>query len=108
MRELENAIERAIVLGSADMIDIDDLPERILESTAASGRHSPANFYEGVRQAKRELVLKALEDAGGNYTEAATALGIHPNNLHRLVRTLDLKTAIGNPSRLEKAGGRIL
>jgi hypothetical protein len=34
---------------------------------------------------------------------------MHPNNLHRLIRTLDLKTAIGNyPSRLEKAGGRIL
>jgi transcriptional regulator with GAF, ATPase, and Fis domain len=80
-----------------------------LESTAAGTRSSPANFYEGVRKAKRELIVKALEEAGGNYTEAANALGMHPNNLHRLIRTLDLKTAIGNyPSRLEKAGGRIL
>lgn len=109
VRELENAIERAVVLGSADMIDVDDLPDRILESTAAGTRSSPANFYEGVREAKRELIVKALEEAGGNYTEAANALGMHPNNLHRLIRTLDLKTAIGNyPSRLEKAGGRIL
>jgi Nif-specific regulatory protein len=109
VRELENAIERALVLGSADMIDIDDLPERILESIATGGRRSPANFYDGVRQAKRELILKALDQAGGNYTEAANALGMHPNNLHRLIRTLDLKTAIGNyPAKAEKAGGRIL
>jgi transcriptional regulator with GAF, ATPase, and Fis domain len=93
VRELENAIERAIVLGSADMIDIDDLPERILDYTVAGAKGSGANFYEGVRQAKRDLILKALDQAGGNYTEAANALGMHPNNLHRLIRSLDLKAA---------------
>ncbi|HMG72146.1 MAG TPA: sigma 54-interacting transcriptional regulator [Pyrinomonadaceae bacterium] len=108
VRELENAIERAIVLGSADVIEPDDLPERILES-ANSGKVPMAKYYEAIKQAKRELILNALEQAKGNYTEAANALGVHPNNLHRLIRTLDLKTAIGDyPSRAEKAGGRIL
>jgi Nif-specific regulatory protein len=108
VRELENAIERAIVLGSADVIEPDDLPERILES-AHSGKVPMAKYYEAIKQAKRELILNALEQAKGNYTEAANALGVHPNNLHRLIRTLDLKTAIGDyPSRAEKAGGRIL
>lgn len=93
VRELENAIERAIVLGSAEIIETDDLPERVLESTAAGEKLPAANFYEGVRQAKRELILKALQQAKGSYTEAANALGIHPNNLHRLIRTLDLKPA---------------
>jgi Nif-specific regulatory protein len=107
VRELENAIERAIVLGSADVIEPDDLPERILES-ANSGKPM-AKYYEAIKQAKRDLILNALEQANGNYTEAANALGVHPNNLHRLIRTLDLKTAIGDyPSRAEKAGGRIL
>ena len=108
VRELENAIERAIVLGSADVIEPDDLPERILES-ANSGKVPMAKYYEAIKQAKRELILNALEQAKGNYTEAANALGVHPNNLHRLIRTLDLKTAIGDyPSRAEKAGGRVL
>jgi Nif-specific regulatory protein len=93
VRELENAIERAIVLGSADVIDIDDLPERILDYSATGGKDSATNFNEGVRQAKRDLILTALEQAGGNYTEAANALGMHPNNLHRLIRSLDLKAA---------------
>jgi len=108
VRELENAIERAIVLGSADVIEPDDLPERILES-ANSGKMPMAKYYEAIKQAKRDLILNALEQANGNYTEAANALGVHPNNLHRLIRTLDLKTEIGDyPSRAEKAGGRIL
>jgi transcriptional regulator with GAF, ATPase, and Fis domain len=94
VRELENAIERAIVLGSTEIIETDDLPERILESP--NGVKLPmAKYYEAVKQAKQKIILKALEEAKGNYSEAANALGVHPNNLHRLIRTLDLKTAIG-------------
>jgi transcriptional regulator with GAF, ATPase, and Fis domain len=37
------------------------------------------------------LILQALQQANGNYIEAAKALGMHPNSLLRLVRTLDLK-----------------
>ena len=36
-------------------------------------------------------ILAVLGRAGGNYTEAAKLLGVHPNYLHRLVRNLDLK-----------------
>jgi Nif-specific regulatory protein len=93
VRELENAIERAIVLGSTDMIEIEDLPERIMES-ANGGKLPIAKYYEAVKDAKRKLILKALEQAKGSYTEAANFLGMHPNNLHRLIRTLDLKTAV--------------
>jgi Nif-specific regulatory protein len=93
VRELENAIERAVVLGSTDVIEIDDLPERILESANAA-KLPMSRYYEAVKKAKQELIIKALEQAKGNYTEAAIALGVHPNNLHRLIRTLDLKSAI--------------
>jgi transcriptional regulator with GAF, ATPase, and Fis domain len=30
----------------------------------------------------------------GNHNEAARLLGLHPNNLHRLIRNLDLKQAL--------------
>jgi DNA-binding NtrC family response regulator len=35
--------------------------------------------------------MTALLDAHGHFTEAASALGIHPNNLHRLVKSLGIK-----------------
>jgi transcriptional regulator with PAS, ATPase and Fis domain len=46
-----------------------------------------------VKDAKRHIVLNALAQSKGNYTEAAKSLGIHANNLHRIIRTLDLKAA---------------
>jgi transcriptional regulator with GAF, ATPase, and Fis domain len=48
-------------------------------------------YHQAVKEVKRQLVLKAFREAGGNYSQAARRLGIHPNNLHRLVRSLDLK-----------------
>ena len=90
VRELENAIERALVLGSTELILPEDLPESILEETAASG--DPVSvLHDGVREAKKTLIERAIEQADGNYTEAAKLLGVHPNHLFRLVRTLKMK-----------------
>ncbi len=90
VRELENALERALVLGSTDSILPDDLPEAVLEagSTAAAATDK---YHGSVKEAKKQLILQALQQANGNYIEAAKALGMHPNSLLRLVRTLDLK-----------------
>lgn len=94
VRELENAIERAIVMGSTEAIEAEDLPERVLDN-AESAKLPAAKYYEAVKRAKQELILQALKQADGNYTEAAELLGVHPNNLHRLIRTLDLRTTLG-------------
>ena len=92
VRELENAIERAVVLGNTDVIMPDDLPESLLPTTAAAQNLS--NYQQSVIEMKKQFILRALESANGNYTEAAKSLGIHPTNLHRLIRTLNLKDSI--------------
>ena len=90
VRELENAMERAIVIGSTDRIQPEDLPEHVLETLPlAEGRRM--GYHESLREAKRQLVLKALGEADGAHADAARLLGIHPNNLHRLMRNLGLK-----------------
>ncbi|MCA1594429.1 MAG: sigma 54-interacting transcriptional regulator [Acidobacteria bacterium] len=95
VRELENAIERAVVLGSSDMILPEDLPETILETEPSAGASAPiTKYHEAIKSAKKQLILKAVETAGGNFTEAAKLLGVHPNYLHRLVRNLNLKTSL--------------
>jgi DNA-binding NtrC family response regulator len=91
VRELENAIERAVVMGTSDSITPDDLPERLLEM---SSTESAAGFYQAITKTKKQLIVNAIEQAKGNYTQAAKNLGIHPNNLHRLIRTLNLKDQI--------------
>lgn len=96
VRELENAIERAVVLGASEAIVLNDLPEHILESRRLVDPSSQG-FYESVREAKKRLIVTALGQAGGNFTEAAKLLGLHPNNLHRLIRNLGLKDEVSKP-----------
>jgi len=92
VRELENAIERALVLGVADTIRPEDLPESVLEKDVAPGVLE-TKYHVAVKQLKKHLILTALEEAKGNYTDAAKILGVHANYLHRLVRNLNLRTS---------------
>ena len=90
VRELENAIERAVVLGATDRILLEDLPESLLESGTAVAAPG-TKYHEAVAETKRQIILSAMQQAKGSYTEAAKLLGVHPNYLHRLVRNLNLK-----------------
>lgn len=95
VRELENAIERAVVLGSSDIILPEDLPEALRESEAPDPKTAEhAKYHEAINELKRRLIIDAVAQTGGNYTEAARALGVHPNYLHRLIRNLNLKAAL--------------
>src|SRR5262249_829716 len=97
VRELENAIERAVVLGSTDTILPEDLPEHIREARPAE---VPACLYEeAVEAAKRQVVLKAFDQANYDHETAAKALGLAPNYLHKLIRTMDLKTVLKRAGR---------
>jgi Nif-specific regulatory protein len=91
VRELENAIERAVVMGTTDHILSEDLPEAVLEVAAPEASLSSAGYHDNVTNKKKQLILDAMKKAGGSFTEAAKLLGLHPNYLHRLVRNLSLK-----------------
>ena len=90
MRELENAVERAIVLRSGPEIGPEDLPEAVAE-TVVPETSSESRFHTAVIELKRRLVLDAIAEANGRLTDAARLLGLHPNYLHRLLRNLGLR-----------------
>jgi Nif-specific regulatory protein len=92
VRELENAIERAVVLGSAETVLAEDLPEHIRESRPDAV--SASMYEEAVEAAKRQVVLQAFEQVNHDHEAAAKILGLHPNYLHKLIRTMNLKPAL--------------
>lgn len=91
VRELENAMERAVVLGVSDLVLPEDLPESLVE---ASPRDANARYHSSVGQAKKEAILEAYAQGGGDYKQAAKILGLHPNYLLRLVRNMGLREEI--------------
>jgi Nif-specific regulatory protein len=93
VRELENAIERAIVLGTTEQVLPEDLPEVIVESGVPESTQV-TKYHDAVAQTKREIILSAMNEAKGSYTEAARILEVHPNYLHRLIRNLSLRDAL--------------
>ena len=92
VRELENAIERAVVLGESNQILPEDLPESVLDSAPAFDLASA--YQASVGDAKREAILRAWNEAAGDYKAAAKRLGLHPNSLLRLVRNLGLRDVL--------------
>jgi Nif-specific regulatory protein len=90
VRELQNALERAVGLGSSDHIRPEDLPEALVE-TKGGTPSDLLRYHDAVNALKRQVIVKALEQAGGSFTEAAKLLDLHPNYLHRLVRNMDLR-----------------
>jgi transcriptional regulator with GAF, ATPase, and Fis domain len=103
VRELENAIERALVLSTSDTILPEDLPEALLERDYPDAMN--AKYHSAIKNLKRQLILNALEESKGSYTDAARILGVHANYLHRLIRNLDLKDAARSATS-GKPGGK--
>lgn len=95
VRELENTIERAIVLGSTETIQLEDLPSEIFENSS-NDDNSSFDLSQQLKASKRKIILNAIKEADGNYSEAARQLSIHPNNLHRIIRELEIKEELKN------------
>ena len=87
----------SVVMGSSDVIMPEDLPESILEIQPVDPL-AIDKYHEALNQAKREVVLRALEQAHGVQSEAAKLLEIHPVYLNRLIRKMDLKK-LGHSTR---------
>ena len=94
IRELENAVERAVVLGDLPEVQLEDLPDSILDSSFSQSGASPV-FHRSIHDAKKQAILDAWRNAAGDYKEAAAQLGVHPNSLLRMIRTLGLRSELG-------------
>lgn len=74
VRELQNIIERAVVLSVGSQITVAEL--ELPERKPIPGQSASANLTDAVQQVERDLIARTLEDAGGNQSECARRLGI--------------------------------
>lgn len=84
VRELENIVQRVVLLSRGNTIVTDDLPQAVLNLRTEQGHdreESSQPLPERVERLEKELVLEALRIHGGNQSRAANALGISERNL---------------------------
>ena len=101
VRELHNVIERSARLTGKEVIDADDLVviEPAAQEDPLSALPEPTEGFslEGfLASARKQLLLKALELARGNQSEAAKFLGISPQAVSKFTKSL-LQRHVYNP-----------
>ena len=96
VRELENVIERAVVLSSGAKIGIDLIPEHVRK---APNFHMPQfvvppegiSFKDVITDFEKRLIESTLEAAGGVQKRAAELLHIKPTTLNEMIKRYDIR-----------------
>jgi DNA-binding NtrC family response regulator len=94
VRELYATIEGAVVLSRSDTITLRDLaPEVRQNDPGSTGVQSPGALIpaETVRDAEKQLMIRALKEADGNRTTAARRIGMSRRTLHRKLKEYGLE-----------------
>lgn len=76
VRELENAVERAVVFCEGGMIRLEDLPKSLTVRSETAVPEGPSSLEEKVKRLETREIRAALEAAGGVKSKAARILGI--------------------------------
>jgi len=109
IRELENVIERAVILAKHAKLDVDDLPEEMrfrsdAPAMAVDDREEAAKVVpqaaqpgeaalkDALKLPERDIILKVLAEVRWNRSEAAKRLGIHRSTLYHKIRQLGIQT----------------
>ncbi|MBU2054733.1 MAG: sigma-54 dependent transcriptional regulator, partial [Proteobacteria bacterium] len=93
IRELENSIERAVIMAREDVIGTADFPPQIRKLSRDEGKDG-FGIPDGVSLAEMEraLIIKTLAETGGNRTRAAEILGINRRTLQNKLKEYRLGT----------------
>ncbi len=89
IRELENVIERALILSEGQYITREDLPPNMLESEGYT--EIPDRLKEAVAQFEATHIANMLKRYDMNKEEAAAALGISLSSLYRKIDELKIR-----------------
>jgi transcriptional regulator with GAF, ATPase, and Fis domain len=89
IRELENFMERIVLMAGGDTIILEDIPPEwksaaeVLSMAQPTGQHKPfKDFVKGhMEEVEKQSIIQCLEECGGNVTKAAQRLGLSRKGL---------------------------
>jgi len=94
VRELENIIERAVVISRDEVISVEDLPFRDMQEDRAEGLKADEGLLRGsIEDLEKKLIVDAMEKADDHQTRAAELLGISERMLRYKLKKYGLKAS---------------
>jgi Nif-specific regulatory protein len=91
IRELRNAVERAVALGFGPVLDAPDIWLSYLEMAAPGGPQPPGYQPMSVDEVEKQHILRTLQHTDWNKSQAAAILNIERSTLDRKVKAYELK-----------------
>ncbi|MEE8558023.1 MAG: sigma-54 dependent transcriptional regulator [Myxococcota bacterium] len=95
LRQLENAVERAVLLSPTERIGLADLPTEISSGGQPPGSNAGTPLRDRIREATRTLerdaIVQALAQTTGNVTRAARTLGMSRRGLQLKMKELGIR-----------------
>ena len=94
IRELENLIERAVVLTKTKLITRDNLPPFLLSAPdkdlALAPSNQDLNLKENLQAIQKKAILRALKQSNGIQKKAASLLGVKATTLNEMIKRLKI------------------
>jgi two-component system, NtrC family, response regulator AtoC len=91
VRELKGAIDSGVTLATGNQITVRDLPLTVQGASGSLPLREVGNQdFVNIHDNEVRLIMRALDESGGNRTEAAKKLGISRRTLHRRLKELQL------------------
>jgi two-component system response regulator AtoC len=90
VRELRAAMEHAVVFCRSERVSLRDLPPAV-RNAPATGVGPVISSELTVKEAEKQLLIRALKETGGNRTLAAKRIGMSRRTLHRKLHTYNLE-----------------
>jgi DNA-binding NtrC family response regulator len=98
VRQLENIIERAVILDIDNIIGKEDLPDIILSGAASVSADLSVDIMSNLKDALQEpekvYILRVLDEVGWNKKKAATKLGVNRTTLYNKLRKYNITSSI--------------
>ncbi len=92
IRELQNVVERAVLLGKGEVIGLSDLPREIAGGTSFSvSRVGSMTLKEALEEPERQIILDVLEANSWNRNATADSLGVNRTTLYKKMKKLGLE-----------------
>ncbi|KLU67436.1 transcriptional regulatory protein ZraR [Desulfosporosinus acididurans] len=93
IRELENVIERAVNYTRSGLIRLTHLPNQILSNSSSESQtnNGEIRHQDQIARIERNMIIVALEKAGGNKTKAAKILNLSRSRLYDKLNKYNLK-----------------